>query len=219
MQQLAQQLAVMNIRRRGRHRVNQLGLTIDTNMSLHAEVPLIAFLRLMHLRITDFILVLGRAGRIDDRCIDDGTGTHFQPIFLKILIDQYKQLIAQVMRFKQMAELTNRGLVRRRLASQVDAHKAAHGPRVIQSFFHGRIGQVEPMLQEMYAQHPLQAERPAAWTLRLRIKRLDHFAQITLRDNLIHFLEKLFPTCWLAKLLEAFFAERSLPHSANPQLA
>jgi len=31
--------------------MNQLGLTIDTNMALHAKVPFVAFLRLVHLRV------------------------------------------------------------------------------------------------------------------------------------------------------------------------
>jgi hypothetical protein len=40
MQQLGQHLAVMHMRRRGRHGMNQFGLAIHADMDLHAEIPL-----------------------------------------------------------------------------------------------------------------------------------------------------------------------------------
>ena len=42
--------------------MGQATLGIDTNVGLHAKVPLIAFLGLMHLRIALLLFVLGRAG-------------------------------------------------------------------------------------------------------------------------------------------------------------
>jgi len=42
-QQLGQCLAVVDIRRRGRHGVNELALAIDPEMGLHPEIPLLAF--------------------------------------------------------------------------------------------------------------------------------------------------------------------------------
>ena len=48
----------------------QATLGIDTNVGLHAKVPLIAFLGLMHLRIALLLFVSGRAG-----CLNDG-GIH-----------------------------------------------------------------------------------------------------------------------------------------------
>ncbi len=59
-QQPGQCLAVMDIRRGGRHGVNELALAIDTEMGLHPEIPLPAFLGLMHLGIP-------RAGREGER--------------------------------------------------------------------------------------------------------------------------------------------------------
>lgn len=49
-------------------------------MHFHAEVPLVTFLALMHLRITLAVLVLGRGrscdqGRIDDRAAGRNRGT------------------------------------------------------------------------------------------------------------------------------------------------
>ena len=47
--------------------MHQSGVRIDTNMRLHAEVPLIALLALVHFRITLAGFVLGR-GRGCNQC-------------------------------------------------------------------------------------------------------------------------------------------------------
>jgi hypothetical protein len=44
---------------------------VDTDVRLHAEVPLVALLGLVHLRIALAVAVLGRARRADDRRIHD----------------------------------------------------------------------------------------------------------------------------------------------------
>ena len=49
----------MHIFRRGRHGVNQFRLAIHTHMRLHAEIPLVAFLGLMHFRIPLLLAILG----------------------------------------------------------------------------------------------------------------------------------------------------------------
>jgi len=67
--------------------------------------PLVAFLRLVQHRVTRLVFVLRRAGCIDDGCIHNGDGVHFQPVLLQIVADQYKQLITQIGRFEQMPEL------------------------------------------------------------------------------------------------------------------
>ena len=66
------------------------------------------------------------------------------------------------------------------------------------------------MLQKMNAQHPLQSNCWAARTLSLRIERLDHFAQIAPRNNLIHLQQKRLPTRSLAKTFETIIGERLL---------
>lgn len=49
----------------GRDRVSQFGLAFSPPIRFHAEVPLIALLRLMHLGISRFCLVLRRTERTD----------------------------------------------------------------------------------------------------------------------------------------------------------
>ena len=55
--------------------MDQTGMGIDTNVGFHAEVPLIAFLGLMHLGVTLALLVFGGAGRFDDGGVYDGALT------------------------------------------------------------------------------------------------------------------------------------------------
>lgn len=65
---LAMQLQVMLIGRRGDQAVSQATLGIDPYVGLHAEVPLIALLGLMHVGIPLLRFVFGRArGRDDGR--------------------------------------------------------------------------------------------------------------------------------------------------------
>jgi hypothetical protein len=62
------------------HGVHQAAFGIDTNVGFHAEVPLIALARLMHLRVTFLRAVLGRARRRDDRGVDDRALPQHQPL-------------------------------------------------------------------------------------------------------------------------------------------
>ena len=66
------------------------------------------------------------------------------------------------MPLKQVEELAERGLVRHRLAAQVDAHESAHRERAIQRFFYPRVQQIEPLSQEVGLQHPTRPARPAS---------------------------------------------------------
>src|SRR5690606_21736718 len=50
-QQVRQHFGVGHIRRRRRHRVDQLALTVGADVRLHAEIPLVTLLRLMHVRV------------------------------------------------------------------------------------------------------------------------------------------------------------------------
>lgn len=58
-----------------------------------------------------------------------------------------KELLAQFMRFKQVAEAQDGGCVGNGFLPEVDADKPAHDGGVIQRFFHPGVGEVEPVLQ------------------------------------------------------------------------
>ena len=82
-----------------------------------------------------------------------------------------EQLPAQIMRLEQMTEAAHRSLTRHRLATEVDAIKMPHRLRIVERLFHCRVGQIEPVLQEIDAQHPLDPDRRAAgWCSGSRIR-------------------------------------------------
>jgi len=60
MQQFGQDPAVGDIGRCRHHRMDQLGSAVDAQMRLHAEIPVVALLRLMHLGIARLGRILRR---------------------------------------------------------------------------------------------------------------------------------------------------------------
>ena len=186
----------------GRHGVNQLRLTVHTNRRLHAEIPLVALLGLMHLRIPLLLAVLRRTGRTNDGRIHDGPLVDLHAVSRQIGTDPRKALLAQLMGFQQMPKLTARRLVGSRLTPQITPHKLPHGARVIQRFLHRRIRQVEPLLQTMEPQHALDPHRWTARPVGLGIQRLDDRHQFRPGHHAIHFVEKLLAASGLAILFK-----------------
>ena len=205
-QQVVQHLAVMDIGRCGGNRVNQFRLAVHANVRLHAEVPLVALFRRVHTRVPFLVPVVGRTRCADDGGINNGAFTHFQAIRFKVFANQLKQLFTQIMGFQKVPDFDNRRLVRRRLFAQVDAGKKAHCTGVVQGFFHGRIGEIEPVLKKMNPQHALQTDGPASSPLGLRVEGLDDGAKFISGNNPIHFLKKdsrRVGLRWRSKLLSA----------------
>jgi len=64
-QQLPQQVLVVHVSRGGSHQVDQVALGIDADVGLHAEVPMVAFLGLVHLGIARLISVVSSSGFTD----------------------------------------------------------------------------------------------------------------------------------------------------------
>ena len=111
-----------------------------------------------------------------------------------------------------MAELTDGGFVGHRLVAEINTHKMPHGEGVVQCLFRPRVGQTEPVLQEVDAQHALNPHRATARTLRIRIERLNDLSEFLSRDYGFHLFQKLFLTGLLAVLFEAF-CQRGLSHA------
>ena len=161
-QQVFQHLAVVHIGS-GRDRgVDQFAPAVHADMQFHAEVPLVALLGVAHLRITLALFVLGRACGIDDGGIHNRATADLQAVLLQIVLDQYEQLLAELVRFQQMTELSDRGLTPHRLPAQIDTDEAPHRRRVVQALLGRRVGQVEPVLQKVNPEHPLDADRAAS---------------------------------------------------------
>jgi hypothetical protein len=186
-------------------------------MPLHAEVPLLALLRLMHLGVARAPCILRRRRRGDNRGVDDGPRADGQAPRLQMAIDFLEQGRPQALLFQQMPKLADRRLIRHRLLAQVDADKGAHRRRVVQRLFHGRVGQVEPVLQEVHAEHSLHADRRPA-IAGLRVNRFDARTQLAPRHDAVHLGQELRPSRHLRVLLEARAGQRDLraPHPHPP---
>jgi hypothetical protein len=97
------------------------------------------------------------------------------------------------------AEVQQRRAVRHALASQVDANEAPQSRAVQQRFLAGLIGQIEPVLHEVHAQHALQPNGRAP-VAGLGVMGLNHAAQLSPRNQLLH-LEELVAARGLSVLL------------------
>src|SRR5205085_388292 len=72
MQQVGQLVAVVYVTRAHAGAVYQAAVTVYADVQLHAKVPLIAFLALMHFRVAALLAVLSRRWRRDQRSVHDG---------------------------------------------------------------------------------------------------------------------------------------------------
>ena len=74
------------------------------------------------------------------------------------------QGLAQFVLVEQLAKLRKGRRVRNRLTTQIDTNEAAQTGAVMQGFLARQVSQVEPVLDEMDAQHALQANGRASIT-------------------------------------------------------
>ncbi len=202
-QEARQDGTVGHVGRRRGSRVDEPTLAVDSDMGLHAEVPLFAFGGLMPLRVPCLLGVLRRTGSVDNRGIHNGAGGHAIAEGLELLSDGLEEGRREPMRFQQMPEPADRGFVGNRFPPQVDADERAHSPRVVQGLLDQRIGEVEPLLQEIDPQHPFDPHGASACPLRLRVHRLDHRAQRLPGHDPIHFGKKYLSAGRLAEALKS----------------
>ncbi len=107
--------------------MNQFRLAIHTDMRFQAEVLLLLFLRLMHLRISLLGPILRRTGRTDNRGIHNGPVVNLYAVRRQIGTDPGKELFPQLMRFQQMSKLADRRLIGHRLTAQINPDKLPQG--------------------------------------------------------------------------------------------
>src|SRR5208283_2728737 len=192
-QQVGQHVRVMHRSRRRAYRVNDDLLAVDADMRLGSEVVLVSLLRLMHLRIALLLAVLGRRRSRNDGGIDDRAGGDANALAVQIQIYRVQYLAAQLMPLEKMAEVQDGRLVGRGGAAKIDTGETAQHGRLIQRVLGPWIGQVEPVLQKIDAQHDRQADGLAT-VARLRIIRRDQCLQLWPRHYGLHGAEKLLPT-------------------------
>ena len=111
-QQVIPDLAVMDLGGRGLEAVDDAAVSIDTDMGLHAKIPVVALLCRRHLRVARLGLVLGRGRRIDDRRIHQRARAQRDALVGKVRVHLGKQLLGQLMLLQQVAEVEDRCFVR-----------------------------------------------------------------------------------------------------------
>jgi len=171
------------------HQMNQFGFAIHANVHLHAEIPLNTLLRLMCIRISLLVPIFGRGWRVNDRCVHDGAVGNIETVLGQKFADPFENLAAQSVSFQQMANLSDRGFVWHRFLAQINTEKTTHRSELIQRFFGAGIAEVEPVLQKIYPQHALRADRWSA-VAGLWIEQRNHGTQFLPRDRVIHLGQK-----------------------------
>jgi hypothetical protein len=184
-------------------------------MGLHAKVPCITFLGLVHLRVSALLLVLGRRWRLDDGGIDNRAFLHHQPPLAQHDADLVEQLSRQFMLDEHTAKFQQRSRVRHRFDRQVDPGERAHRHAVVQRVFQRLVRQPVPLLQEVDAQHPLQSDRRSP-TMPLGVVRLDRRYQALPGHHAFHLRQEALATSHA--LLAVAFRFRKTDLSLHLQL-
>jgi hypothetical protein len=156
-----------------------------------------------------------RARRADDAGVNNGTAGYLQAVLLQILIYQVEQLITQVVLLHQVAELADRGFVRHRLPTEVDADEVAQRTRVVESFLGGRIRQVEPVLDEVDSQHRLDTDWAPTGALSLGIERFDSGGLFLPGNDGFHLFQELLFASLLPVFLESGIGKGVLAHEVQ----
>lgn len=103
---------------------------------------------------------------------------------------------------EQAAKPQHGGGIGHRLTTQVNTDEAAQAGTVVQGLFARQIGQVEPVLQEVDAQHALKANGRAAVAC-FGVVRLYHLAQSGPWHYCLHGPQELFASGGFARMLES----------------
>jgi hypothetical protein len=164
---------------------------VDANMSLGSEVPPLALLGLMHLRVALPGGIFRRAGRSNDGRIRDGTRGDADALAFQVAVHRVQRLPAQIVLSQQVAEAKNGGLIRCRRHAKVNSGEAKHR-RLIESFLHARVRMVEPLLKKIRPLHDRQTHRLPALA-RLGIMRLGKRQQLPPRHHPFHVVEEKLP--------------------------
>ena len=95
----------MDVGGSGHYGMDDLGLAVDPDMGLHAEVQLVPFTCLVHVGITLFVLVLRRRRGVDEGGIDHRALAHLDAPGLPEVVDLLEELPAGMMLLEERAEL------------------------------------------------------------------------------------------------------------------
>ena len=133
--------------------MNQARLSVCANVRLHTEVPLVAFLGLVHLWVTLTRVVLGGARSCDQSGINNSACFEQQAPLDQLGVNGSKNLRSQVVGFKQVTESEDGALIRQARGARVKLGELTKQGHIVQGLFHGRIRKAKPLLHKMDAKH------------------------------------------------------------------
>ena len=179
---------VIDVGRCAHHCMNQTRVGVYADVCFHSEVPLVALLHLVHLRVTLASGVLGRAGCRNQGGVDSCAALEQQALGGQRAVDSSQYLNAELVLFEQVAKAQNAHAIRNALGAG-EAREVAVQRRLEQSLFHGQVRQAEPLLQKMNAQHGLvrKGRTPRAGYRRGRCDQRDEFAP---RHHQLHLVQE-----------------------------
>jgi hypothetical protein len=213
-QQMRQDLAVMRVGGRERHRMHELALAIRANARLHAGRPRIGLPGLTHPGVARLPLIPGRGGGTDDGSVHHRALRNPEAARLLVSPDPSEHVPAQIVFLQQAVKLAD-GVVGHRLAPRINTCKPTHRHRVVQRPFHRRIREIEPVLQAVDSSHPLQSDRQMPVT-GLGIHRQHRRAKLAPRNHAIHLRQKLRSPGRLRVASESSSGQRHSSHRLSP---
>ena len=201
MEQIRQDRGVMNVGGSGHYGMDDLGLAVDPDVGLHAEVPLVPFTRLVHVGIALFVPVLGRRRGVDDGGVHDRALAHLDALGLQVVVDLLEEFLAEIVLLEEMAELQDGGLIGHRFPTEINADEPTHGLGAVQGLLGPGIGEIEPLLEESDPQHTLEPHRRPA-VLALGVVGRDHRTEVLPGHYFAHFRQESLATGRFAVGLE-----------------
>ena len=188
MDQLAGLRHIIDVGCRAHHGVNQPRVGIHADVGFHAEVPLIALLGLVHLGVTGAGAVLGGTGCGNQGGVHHRALAQHQALVGERGVDGGQDSFGQMVFFQQVPESKDADPVRNAFdAGQADKLPVQRG--LEEGLFHGQVGQAEPLLDEVDAQHGLQLKRGPAG-LGTRGVRCNQRQQLRPRHHQVHLVQK-----------------------------
>jgi len=181
--------AVMDVRCRSRNGVHDAGIAVHANVSLHAEVPLVALLRLVHLGVSLAFPVLRGARGSNERGIHDGASPHEAASLLEQCVHDLQEPFLQLVRFEQVPEVEDRCFVGNGVTEEINAEELLEGAAVVDGLLHRGIGEVVPLLQEVDLQHELHVLRGSSDGVVIVVG-TDGSEHLPPRNDVIHLLEE-----------------------------
>lgn len=117
-----------------------------------------------------------------------------QALLDQALVDALEELLSNPVRFQQVPEVEDCGLIRDPAIDHVDPRKATKAGGVDQHLLHQRVRQREPLLQQMDPQHHLQRKRrPPSLGRRLVVDGTNQGEKKIPRQRGLHLLQEDLP--------------------------